>query len=98
MTSNENLLVTTMEECGELTQAISKGLRFGLDAKNNNHIMEEYYQLAAMFDMLLENDIVKNLDCDVVNKIISDKQKKVKHYQEESRNLGRVYDEISIKL
>ncbi len=31
MTSNENLLVTLMEECAEVQQAVSKMLRFGAD-------------------------------------------------------------------
>lgn len=56
MTKNENLLVTLMEECAELQQAVSKALRFGMDGcrpgspeRNNEHdIMVEYYQLVAV--------------------------------------------------
>lgn len=49
MKEYENLLVTAMEECDELSMAISKALRFGVDGKhcitgigNNYAILEEY--------------------------------------------------------
>ena len=66
MTKNENLLVTLMEECAELQQAVSKALRFGMDGcrpgspeRNNEHdIMVEYYQLVAVMEMLNNDNVL----------------------------------------
>lgn len=70
MTKNENLLVTLMEECAELQQAVSKALRFGMDGcrpgspdRNNEHdIMVEYYQLVAVMEMLNNDNVLHMYD------------------------------------
>lgn len=66
MTKNENLLVTLMEECAELQQAVSKALRFGVDTcyslqselTNEHNIMVEYYQLISVMEMLVNDGVL----------------------------------------
>ena len=53
MQESENLYVVAMEECAELQQALSKGLRFGMYnhhpdrpyQTNAQEVLQEYYQL-----------------------------------------------------
>lgn len=47
MTLKENLLETVSEECAEISQAVSKALRFGCTHGNVHDIMYEFYQLCA---------------------------------------------------
>ena len=98
MTKNENLLVTLMEECAELQQAVSKALRFGMDGchpsypeKTNEHnIMIEYYQLVAVMEML-ENDGVLHA-FSPADKALAKTTKKINvgRYQEVSKAVGRM--------
>lgn len=98
MTINENLLVVASEECSEISQAISKAIRFGMQNHNpynngtNNEyeILVEYYQLQAVFEMLVERGIVRKLTDDEIDTIVADKKAKVKHYEELSSSLGIV--------
>lgn len=101
MTNRENLLVTAMEECNELSMAISKALRFGMNnycvAKgdfedNNYHILEEYTQLKTVMDMLFEREVLEPLTETVASAIRLDKENKVKRYQEYSKNIGLISD------
>lgn len=48
--SYQQVLCCTMEECGELTQACSKALRFG----NKEEITREAGDVLAMIDLLVE--------------------------------------------
>jgi NTP pyrophosphatase (non-canonical NTP hydrolase) len=48
------LLVITMEECGELTQACSKVLRRGADEKRSRQLMEEAGDVMCMIKLLVE--------------------------------------------
>lgn len=98
MTKNENLLVTLMEECAELQQAVSKALRFGMDGchplypeKTNEHnIMIEYYQLVAVMEMLTNNGVLHNFSPadEALAKIT--KKTNVMQYQEISEATGRI--------
>lgn len=99
MTSNENLLVTAMEECNELSMAISKALRFGMKnycaesdsiKDNNYHILEEYIQLETVMDMLLERKILKPVSDTVYTAIRLEEEKKVDKYQEYSKSIGSI--------
>lgn len=61
--SNREILLITQEECAEVTQAISKVFRFGMDAEHNGvtnreHLEEEVGDLLCMIDLLLEKDII----------------------------------------
>jgi NTP pyrophosphatase (non-canonical NTP hydrolase) len=62
MNINEALLIT-QEECAEVSQAISKVFRFGMDTKWNNlsnkaHLEEELGDLLAMIEILMNCDVV----------------------------------------
>ena len=61
--SNKEILLITQEECAEVTQAISKVFRFGMDAEhkgvtNREHLEEEVGDLLCMIDLLIEKDII----------------------------------------
>lgn len=92
MTKNENLMVVAMEECAELSKAISKVLRFGLDEKgvNENEVWTEYNQLVAMMEMVTDAGILNPLDDEVVAKMKSQKKAKVEHFALVSEGLGRI--------
>lgn len=101
MQRHENLLITTMEECAEIQQSISKLLRFGdlnyckeQDAiiDNNYNILKEYEQLKEMFNILLEYHILEDLTEEQKDEIRHNKRTKVFRYIEESKQLGLVED------
>lgn len=100
MTTKENLLVTAMEECSEIQQAISKSLRFGLDnyhpadPQNSNvqQILTEYYQLEAVMEMLMDYGILPRVPKWERTRIKTNKAEKVNKYLELSRDLGLVSD------
>jgi NTP pyrophosphatase (non-canonical NTP hydrolase) len=48
------LLVITMEECGELSSACSKLLRFGNEVKHLDNILQEAGDVLCMVSLLLE--------------------------------------------
>ena len=66
MNSKENeILLITQEECAEVTQAISKCYRFGLDnfkpgkpKTNREHLAEELGDLQAMIDLCIKFNLV----------------------------------------
>ena len=77
------LLLITQEECAEVTQAISKCFRFGMDQikpgqsqSNREHLEEELGDLLAMLNLLYDFDIVdmKNVEVAHANKIHKLKQ------------------------
>ena len=60
---NREILLITQEECAEVTQAISKVFRFGMDDEhkgisNREHLEEEIGDLMCMIDLLIDNGIV----------------------------------------
>ena len=76
-------LMILQEEAGELTQAISKCFRFGMDQikpgqsqSNREHLEEELGDLLAMLNLLYDFDIVnmKNVEVAHANKIHKLKQ------------------------
>lgn len=48
------LLVITMEECGELSSACSKLLRFGNEIKHLDNVLQEAGDVLCMVSLLLE--------------------------------------------
>lgn len=61
--ANREILLITQEECAEVTQAISKVFRFGMDYEyngetNREHLEEEIGDLMCMIDLLIDNGIV----------------------------------------
>ena len=98
MTRQENLLVTTNEECCEVGQAIDKALRFGMNASHPNSpsrtnamdILFEFYQLSAMIEMLQSEDILPTLSDTHIALIKHEKKQKVAKYMTISEELGCV--------
>jgi NTP pyrophosphatase (non-canonical NTP hydrolase) len=61
--ANQEILLITQEECAEVTQAISKVFRFGMEDSHNGqtnreHLEEEIGDLMCMIDLLIDNGIV----------------------------------------
>ena len=60
---DSEILLITQEECAEVSQAISKVFRFGMDDEykgitNREHLEEEIGDLMCMIDLLIENGII----------------------------------------
>ena len=59
MDKQQELLVITMEECGELIQACSKILRSGkAEGKNLKNLQDEAGDVACMLDIMLRNELL----------------------------------------
>jgi NTP pyrophosphatase (non-canonical NTP hydrolase) len=60
---DKEILLITQEECAEVTQAISKVFRFGMDDEykgqtNREHLEEEIGDLMCMIDLLIDNGVI----------------------------------------
>ena len=56
-------MLIAQEECAEVTQAISKVFRFGIDGEHNNltnrqRLTEELGDLHCMIELMVESDII----------------------------------------
>lgn len=76
------IMLITQEECAEVTQAISKVFRFGIDATHNAHtnrarLTEEVGDLKCMIDLMCDQGII---DREEVNKAADAKLKKLKRW------------------
>ena len=80
-------LLILQEECGELTQAISKCFRFGKDSEwnginNRERLESEIGDVLAMIDILIEGAYVSDSN---VNQARMDKKEKLKKW-------SKIYD------
>lgn len=65
LNKTDELLVITMEECGELVQACSKVIRTkGLQEKYNNNLKDEIGDVAAMIEIMKQYLIVTQEEID----------------------------------
>ena len=79
----KEILLITQEECAEVTQAISKVFRFGLnerwpepiDPTNKERLEEEAGDLLCMIDIMVENGIISDEN---LNKARNSKREKLK--------------------
>jgi NTP pyrophosphatase (non-canonical NTP hydrolase) len=60
---HQEILLITQEECAEVTQAISKVFRFGMEDTHNGetnreHLEEELGDLMCMIDLLIDSGMV----------------------------------------
>lgn len=60
---NKEIMLIAQEECAEVTQAISKVFRFGIDGEHNGstnreRLEEEVGDLLCMIEMLIEKKIL----------------------------------------
>ena len=69
------LLIVTMEECGELTQACSKVYRHQNKKKDRKLLSEEVGDVIAMMNLLCDAGLV---DLDIVEKKRVAREKKMK--------------------
>lgn len=61
--SEKQILLIAQEECAEVTQAISKVFRFGIDAEYNGRtnyqrLTEEVGDLLCMIELMIEKNII----------------------------------------
>ena len=80
--SQKEILLIAQEECAEVTQAISKVFRFGLDAvhrdaSNRERLTEEVGDLFCMIQLMIENKII---DIDEVDKASRNKKAKLQQW------------------
>ena len=79
----KEILLITQEECAEVTQAISKVFRFGLNERwpepinptNKERLEEEVGDLLCMIDIMVENGIISDEN---LNKARNHKRQKLK--------------------
>lgn len=90
-TREDLLLIQLGEECAEVTKNISKALRFGKDEvyakvglSNEQRITQEMQDLIAVFDMLVADGILPDLDVPAMDQ----KRNKVEEYLGYSKELG----------
>jgi len=75
MKKKEEMLVITMEECGELIQACSKMLRFGED-QDYTQLQEEIGDVMCMIEILRDGGLVS--DKQIADRIKVKKEKLMK--------------------
>ena len=62
MTKKEELMIITMEECGELIQACSKAIR--CDDYNNDTLKEEIGDVMCMIELIKDNGLITQREID----------------------------------
>jgi len=89
MTKREYLYVVAMEECAELTKALSKCCRFGgnlcgVDGYcNEDNTIYEYCDLMATIEMLYAAGGLPHYDKEEIEQLKADKKEKVEKYWNE---------------
>ena len=72
---NTELMLITMEECGELVEACSKTIRCE-DYENDERMIEEVGDVLVMIDLMMERGLLKKEDIENRKKIKIEKLKK----------------------
>ena len=95
MNKTDYILLCIAEEAMEVSQEISKSLRFGLNDTHplytgtiHERIERELNDLYGAIELLSEYDIVFNPD----EKQIAAKKEKIKKYMEYSKQIGKVHE------
>lgn len=83
LTEQQELLIITMEECGELTQACSKVLRNGMSDKNYDQLVEELGDVQCLINLILLSHLVSEED---VDKRVKNKVKKLTKHSSMAMN------------
>lgn len=96
MNKQEYLLTCLSEECGEISQRVSKILRFGLteiqpsqELTNSQRLINELNDLLGVIQLLEIEKILPRVEC--LEKQ-ADKKDKVKKYMQISRDVGSLKD------
>ena len=82
-TKLEQLMVITMEECGELVQACSKKLRGSKTA--SKLLLEEVGDVQCMIDLIVENGLLAREDISSRVQVKRDKLKTWSNLSEDSK-------------
>lgn len=97
MNRKEYLLTCLTEECSEIIKEVSKSLRFGLydhepgsDLMNCQRVSEEICDLLAVWEILVNENILPFVDKEV---LIQKKIKKLKKWMEYSKEIKCLEDE-----
>lgn len=79
----KEIFCITQEECAEVSQAISKVFRFGIDSEkpghgvtNKQHLEEEIGDLLAMVDIMVEKCIISDTSINIAKKAKREKLRK----------------------
>lgn len=95
MNRTEHLLSILAEECAEVAQRASKALRFGLREiqpgqpyTNAERMYREFYDLAAMFEMLEEGGSIGRPSAETRDEHVNGKKAKVEKFLELSFECG----------
>lgn len=95
MDRREHLLTCLAEECNEVGQRVAKALRFGLTEvqsgqtlTNRQRIAEEYRDLVAVANILVEEGILAVHEMAVLQKDVDAKRAKIERFMEISRREG----------
>jgi NTP pyrophosphatase (non-canonical NTP hydrolase) len=72
---NTELMLITMEECGELIEACSKTIRCE-DYIDDAKMIEEVGDVSLMIELIIENGLLKKEDIDARKKVKIEKLKK----------------------
>jgi NTP pyrophosphatase (non-canonical NTP hydrolase) len=79
---DKEVLLIALEECAEVTQAISKVFRFGFDSKhpkeiqtNKERLEEEIGDLLCMIELMAERQLI---EAEAVDRAIENKLQKLK--------------------
>ena len=72
---NTELMLITMEECGELIEACSKTIRFE-DYEDHPKMIEEVGDVLLLIEMIIDRGLVKQEDIDARKKVKIEKLKK----------------------
>lgn len=96
MNQTEYLLACLSEECSEVQKNVGKALRFGLDDMDPNTkigtnaelILEEFYHICAVMELLQENGIIKKQSGYWQKEMKKDKIERVKKFMGYSKQKG----------
>lgn len=95
MDRREHLLTCLAEECTEVGQRVAKALRFGLaevqagqTLTNRQRIAEEYRDLVAVANILVEEGILAVHEMAVLQKDVDAKRTKIERFMEIGRREG----------
>lgn len=95
MDRREHLLTCLAEECTEVGQRVAKALRFGLTEvqagqtlTNRQRIAEEYRDLVAVANILVEEGVLAVHEMAVLQKDVDAKRAKIERFMEIGRREG----------
>jgi hypothetical protein len=102
MTRKEHLLTILSEECNEVGQRASKALRFsvqeiqpGQPLNNGDRVMEEFYDLVAVIEMLQDEEVLPNWTSPRLQAHITGKKERVEKFLLHSKENGTFDEEIA---